>query len=174
MASAGSSERIRSLLSSTFGVIVVVVSHVSVLSRLDCDQRDAWLICDSDTLAHAVRLPPKLPASSSDNHNAWTRNDAACSMLFVADDRLHCTNLFCTTMQACGACACGDVWFGIHLTMLNDGNACSRGTHEVKTWTTRGRLCAHHISHLYKLPTLSRPRWGTEKMLKDMATISVR
>ena len=148
MASAGSSERIRSLLSSTFGVIVVVVSHVSVLSRLDCDQRDAWLICDSDTLAHAVRLPPKLPASSSDNHNAWTRNDAACSMLFVADDRLHCTNLFCTAMQACGACACGDVWFGIHLTMLNDGNACSRGTHEVKTCAQEAACAHHHISHL--------------------------
>ena len=58
--------------------------------------------------------------------------------------------------------------------MLNDGNACSRGTHEVKTWTARGRLCAHHISHLYKIPTLSRPHWGTEKMLKDMVTITVK
>ena len=51
MAGAGSFERIRSLLSSTFGMIVVVVSHASELSRLSCDRRNARLVCDSDTLA---------------------------------------------------------------------------------------------------------------------------
>ena len=84
---------------------------------------------------------------------------------------LHWTNVFCTTTYACGACA--NVWFGTHLKMLNDGGVCCRGTHEVKTSTTCGHLCAHHISHLHKLPTVSRPHWATEIMLKEMATITV-
>ena len=84
---------------------------------------------------------------------------------------LHWTNVFCTTTYACGACT--NVWFGIHLTTLNDGGVCSRGTHEVKTSTTSGHLCAHNISHLHKLPTVSRPHWATEIMLKEMATFTV-
>ena len=62
---------------------------------------------------------------------------------------LHWTNVFCTATYACGACA--NVWFGIHLKMLNDGGVCNRGTHEVKTSATSGHQCAHHISHPHKI-----------------------
>ena len=62
---------------------------------------------------------------------------------------LHWTNVFCTAMYACGAST--NVWFGINLKMLNDGGVCSRGTHGVKTSTTSGHQCAHHISHLHKI-----------------------
>ena len=70
-----------------------------------------------------------------------------------------------TTMYA--SCARTNVLFGIQLTILMVEAMCSRGTHELKILTIRGHLCAHHVSHLHKLPTLSRPH---RKMKKNEDT----
>ena len=87
---------------------------------LRVEQHNGRLICDSDTFPSALRLSPKLPAS---NPRRRPRSIRACFRSSLghemprttAEDRLHCTNVFCTTVYACG----GDthVLFGIHMTI---------------------------------------------------------